>query len=62
MTVLSPQPCYDYSSVSTVKFTICTVDSTSGDFSVMYVVLESMVLVSRCLEDKNESFGFGVES
>ena len=21
-----------------------------------------MVLVSRCLEDKNESFGFGVES
>ena len=35
MTVLSPQPCYDYSSVSTVKFTICTVDSTSGDFSVM---------------------------
>ena len=35
ITVLSPQPCYNYLSVSTVKFTICTVipvDSTSGDF------------------------------
>ena len=44
MTVLSPQPCYGFLSVSTAKLRICTVDSTSGHFlGVTTKIIETII-------------------